>query len=80
MPVAEPQADASGPKASAVYQNVKVLGDLSVGQFTRVMVAMTSWVAPKEGCVHCHNPANFADESKYTKQVSRKMIAELVQG
>lgn len=74
VPVSEPQADASGPKASAVYQNVKVLGDLSVGQFTRVMVAMTSWVAPKEGCVHCHNPANFADDSKYTKVVSRKMI------
>jgi len=51
-----------------------VLGDLSVGKFTRVMVAMTSWVAPKEGCVHCHNPANFADDSKYTKVVSRKMI------
>ncbi|WP_298931345.1 photosynthetic reaction center cytochrome PufC [uncultured Ramlibacter sp.] len=74
VPVALPPADDGGPKASAVFQNVKVLGDLSVGQFTRVMTAMTTWVAPKEGCVHCHNPANFADESKYTKQVSRKMI------
>lgn len=74
VPVAEPQADSSGPKASSAFQNVKVLGDLSVGQFTRVMVAMTAWVSPKEGCEYCHNPANFADDSKYTKVVGRKMI------
>ena len=71
-------ASADGPKASAVYQNVKVLGDLSVGQFARSMVAMSNWVAPKEGpeagCVYCHNPANFADDSKYTKVVARRMV------
>ena len=32
-----------GPKAKDVYQNVKVLGDLSVGQFTAQMVATTFW-------------------------------------
>ncbi|MCA3238571.1 MAG: photosynthetic reaction center cytochrome PufC [Curvibacter sp.] len=74
VPVALPQAEGGGPKASAVYQNVKVLGDLNVAQFTRVMAAMTTWVAPKEGCVYCHNPANLAEDSKYTKVVSRKMI------
>jgi photosynthetic reaction center cytochrome c subunit len=77
-PEALEPASADGPKASAVYQNVKVLGDLSVGQFARSMVAMSNWVAPKEGpeagCVYCHNPANFADDSKYTKIVARRMV------
>jgi photosynthetic reaction center cytochrome c subunit len=63
-----------GPKAGAVYKNVKVLGNLSVGQFGTFMVSMTNWVAPKEGCAYCHNVANFAEESKYTKVVARNMI------
>lgn len=71
-------ASADGPKAGAIYQNVKVLGDLSVGEFARTMVAMSNWVAPKEGpeagCLYCHNPANFADDSKYTKVVARRMV------
>jgi photosynthetic reaction center cytochrome c subunit len=57
-----------------VFQNVKVLGDLSVGEFTRHMVAMTAWVAPVEGCNYCHAGANLADDSKYTKVVARRMI------
>jgi photosynthetic reaction center cytochrome c subunit len=67
-------ASPDGPKASAVYQNVKVLGNLSVAQFSRTMASITQWVAPKEGCVYCHNPANFAEDSKYTKVVARRMI------
>jgi photosynthetic reaction center cytochrome c subunit len=74
VPVAQPPASPDGPKAGQVYQNVKVLGDLSVGEFTRLMVAMTSWVSPEQGCTYCHNPANFADDSKYTKIVSRRMV------
>ncbi|MES2423709.1 MAG: photosynthetic reaction center cytochrome PufC [Pseudomonadota bacterium] len=74
VPAALPVASADGPKAGQVYQNVKVLGDLSVGEFTRLMTAMTAWVSPKEGCTYCHNPANFADDSKYTKVVSRRMV------
>lgn len=65
---------AEGPKASSVYKNVKVLGNLSEAQFTTFMVAMTSWIAPKEGCSYCHNVQNFADDSVYTKNVARKMI------
>ena len=38
------------------------------------MTAITAWVAPNEGCVYCHNPANFAEDSKYTKVVARRMI------
>jgi hypothetical protein len=73
-PVTLPQAPGDGPLARAVYKNVQVLGDLSVAQFARHMVSITSWVAPNEGCTYCHNPANFAEDSKYTKVVARRMI------
>ncbi|NQW92605.1 MAG: photosynthetic reaction center cytochrome c subunit [Polaromonas sp.] len=63
-----------GPKAGAIYQNVKVLGDLSVGEFARTMNAITEWVAPQQGCNYCHVAGNFADDSVYTKIVARKML------
>lgn len=68
-----PSAD-DGPKARDVFQNVKVLGDLTVAEFTRHMLAVTAWVSPTEGCNYCHNPENLADDSKYTKVVARRMI------
>jgi photosynthetic reaction center cytochrome c subunit len=52
-----------------------VLGNLSVGEFTRLMASITEWVAPEQGCNYCHNPANLADDSIYTKKVARSMIA-----
>ena len=67
-------ASADGPKASEVYKNVQVLGDLSVAQFARHMTSITQWVAPDAGCAYCHNPENFADDGKYTKVVARRMI------
>ncbi|MGQ0700945.1 MAG: photosynthetic reaction center cytochrome PufC [Panacagrimonas sp.] len=73
-PAPLPAISAGGPPASSVYKNVKVLGDLSVGEFTRTMVAITNWVAPKEGCAYCHNPADMASDEKYTKLVSLRMI------
>ena len=66
--------DGPGPKAKDVYQNVKVLGDLPVADFVRHMNAITQWVSPTEGCTYCHNPANLAEDSKYTKVVARRMI------
>ena len=69
-----PQLPATGPKASAVYKNVQVLGNLSVGQFTRLMASITQWVAPKQGCNYCHNPANMAEDAIYTKVVARRML------
>jgi photosynthetic reaction center cytochrome c subunit len=74
LPEALPPASADGPKAKQVYKNVQVLGDLSVGQFTRLMASMTAWIAPEEGCGYCHNLANLADDSKYTKVVARRMV------
>ena len=74
VPPSLPAGDPSGPKAGKLYQNVKVLGDLSVGEFTRLMISMSSWVGGAEGCNYCHNPANFADDGKYAKVVARRMI------
>ena len=73
--VADAIVDVPGtPRASAIYQNVQVLGDLSVGEFARTMSAITEWVAPKQGCNYCHIAGNFADDSVYTKVVARKML------
>ncbi|QYU69493.1 photosynthetic reaction center cytochrome c subunit [Leptolyngbya sp. 15MV] len=79
QPAADPPAD-DADKASAVYQNVQVLGDLSNAQFLRIMVAITEWVVPQEirdagnGCNYCHNPENMASDEVYTKGVSRRML------
>ncbi len=74
VPNSLPQASASGPKAGQVYKNVQVLGDLSVGQFTRLMVSITQWVSPTQGCAYCHNTANMAEDTYYTKIVARRMV------
>ncbi|MBM4213827.1 MAG: photosynthetic reaction center cytochrome c subunit [Gammaproteobacteria bacterium] len=72
----QPPADPTGPLAKDIYQNVQVLSDLSVGEFTRVMLSMTEWVAPanQKNCTYCHNGENYADESMYTYQVARSML------
>ena len=72
----QPAADGSGPLASEVYQNVQVLKDLSVGEFTRVMLSMVEWVAPadQKNCTYCHNAENYADESMYQYKVARRML------
>lgn len=74
VPAELPLASPAGPKAGEVYHNVRVLGDLSVGQFTRVMATITNWVAPKQGCAYCHAGANLASDALYTKVVSRRML------
>jgi photosynthetic reaction center cytochrome c subunit len=73
-PVPLPPAATDGPKASQVFKNVLVLGDLSVAQFTRLMASMSTWIAPVEGCAYCHNLVNFAEDAKYTKVVARRML------
>ena len=83
VPEAQPPADGpvdANDKASAIYENVQVLGELSNAQFLRVMVAMTEWIVPKavrdagNGCAYCHNPENMASDEVYTKGVSRRML------
>ena len=74
IPAYLPQLPPVGPKAAVVYKNVQVLGELSVGQFTRLMASITQWVAPEQGCNYCHNPANMAEDNIYTKVVARRML------
>uniref|UniRef100_UPI0012E1EE73 photosynthetic reaction center cytochrome PufC n=1 Tax=Sandarakinorhabdus oryzae TaxID=2675220 RepID=UPI0012E1EE73 len=69
-----------GQKASTAYENVQVLGNVSVDEFNYLMQAMTTWIAPDgsnikdAGCTYCHNPENMASDEKYTKVVARKML------
>jgi photosynthetic reaction center cytochrome c subunit len=74
VPQSLPRLPDTGPKASAVYKNVQVLGDESVGNFTRLMASITNWVSPAQGCGYCHNVNNMAEDSVYTKVVARRMI------
>jgi photosynthetic reaction center cytochrome c subunit len=69
-----PAAAPGGPMVTDVYKNVQVLKDLTMADFTRLMVAVTLWVAPKEGCNYCHVPGDFASDDIYTKVVSRRMF------
>ncbi len=68
------EEDTGGETAGEIYENVQVLGHLSNDQFTRLMTAITEWVSPEQGCGYCHNEANLADDSVYTKVVSRRML------
>jgi photosynthetic reaction center cytochrome c subunit len=63
-----------GPRARETYQNLQVLGDLSTDEFNRLMISITEWVAPAQGCNYCHNPADMASDEVYTKVVSRRML------
>lgn len=71
LPVTPP---APGPRASEIYENVQVLGDLSATEFIGVMTAITQWVAPEQGCTYCHEAGNFVSDDMYTKVVSRRML------
>ena len=68
---------ADDPRASEVYENVQVLGDLTEDNFNRLMAAITQWVAPEQGCAYCHGNGGietYASDDLYTKVVSRRMI------
>jgi len=62
------------PKAGEVYENLKVLGDLTVAEFGRTMTAITAWVSPEQGCAYCHEQGNMASDAVYTKVVARRMF------
>jgi len=75
LPEVTPQLPPSGQKASQVYQNVKVLGDLDSDAFIRFMTDMTSWVSPQQGCAYCHKEGeDLSADTLYTKVVARRMI------
>ncbi len=65
----------SGTKSSEVYANVQVLGDVDADEFTRLMSAITEWVAPEQGCAYCHAEGEeLSSDSLYTKVVARRML------
>ena len=76
IPAPEPvdDPDPEAPPIKEVFENVQVLNDLTVLEFSRLMQAMSTWVAPDEGCEFCHNPENLASDEKYTKVVARRML------
>ncbi|MEI7464747.1 MAG: photosynthetic reaction center cytochrome PufC [Burkholderiales bacterium] len=74
IPPPEDPADLESPPASEVFVNVKVLSDLSATEFSRLMQAFSTWVAPVEGCEYCHNTENMESDEKYPKVVARRMI------
>jgi photosynthetic reaction center cytochrome c subunit len=74
IPEVLPPADPGGKKASEVYKNVQVLGNLTENEFLRTMSAITEWVSPEQGCNYCHNANNLAEDSVYTKIVARRMF------
>ncbi|RJS92090.1 photosynthetic reaction center cytochrome PufC [Salinisphaera sp. Q1T1-3] len=71
---APPKASSGGPRAGAVFENVQVLRNLSVGQFLRQMQGMANAVAPDQGCSYCHANGNYASDKLYTKRVARRML------
>ena len=75
VPMPVDPAPAGGPMATAEYKNVKVLTDLTSNQLTRLMLAMTEWVAPEQGCGYCHaDGEDFSSDKLYTKVVARRML------
>jgi photosynthetic reaction center cytochrome c subunit len=76
IPEADPidEPDPTLPPVRKQFKNVQVLDDLSVLEFSRLMGAFATWIAPQEGCSYCHNPDNLASDEKYTKRVARRMI------
>ncbi|MEI6738922.1 MAG: photosynthetic reaction center cytochrome PufC [Gemmatimonadaceae bacterium] len=79
IPATLPPAGMS-PPGPLPWKNVQVLNDVSVAEFTRTMLAMSTWVAGTGNCAYCHNVANFADDTLpngkplYTKLVARRML------
>jgi photosynthetic reaction center cytochrome c subunit len=63
------------PLAGEIYENVQVLGHLTDANFNRLMLAITEWVSPEQGCAYCHGEeGNFASDDYYPKVVARNMI------
>ena len=75
IPPNQDPAPAGGPLATTEYKNVQVLTDLTVDQFNRVMLSITEWVSPEQGCAYCHAEGEELSSDKlFTKVVSRRML------
>jgi photosynthetic reaction center cytochrome c subunit len=76
LPAPFPAADQNGQLAVDAYKNVKVLGHLKSGEMTRLMTAITTWVAPEQGCVYCHAPARDKEGKIVTDDEGRPLADE----
>lgn len=75
VPAPVDPVDPDGTPSSQVYQNVQVLGDVDSAEFTRLMQAITEWVAPEQGCSYCHaDGEDLSADTLYTKVVARRML------
>jgi photosynthetic reaction center cytochrome c subunit len=75
VPEPQPVVEPVGTPAREIYSNVQVLGDLDADEFNRLMVAITEWVSPEQGCSYCHAEGeDLSSDSLYTKVVSRRML------
>lgn len=79
LPTPIPPAGGS-PPGPLPWRNVQVLNDITVGEFNRTMIALSTWVAGTGNCAYCHNIADLAADTLkdgspiYTKLVSRRML------
>ena len=69
-----PLEPSDAPLAGEFYENVQVLTDINTDEFNRLMLSITEWVSPEQGCNYCHNPENLASDEVYTKVVARRML------
>jgi len=74
LPKPEPAVQPEGRPASAVYKNVQVLGQVDAAEFMRLQRAITTWVAPTQGCAFCHDGQDYASDAKPTKIAARDML------
>ncbi len=74
IPPPEEAAELDAPPATEVFTNVTVLKDVSATEVSRLMQALSTWVAPVEGCDFCHNPDVLESDEKYPKVVARRML------
>ena len=73
VPQPEDAQSPAGQLSSAAYSNVQVLKNVDANELLRLMAAITTWVAPKEGCTYCHTD-DLAADTLYTKRVARRML------
>ena len=79
LPQSPPPAGES-PPGPLPWKNVQVLNDISIAEFNRTMIAMSTWVAGTGNCAYCHNVAAVQSDTLpngkplYTKLVARRML------
>ncbi len=73
LPTPSDPAPPGGRPAREAFQNLQVLGDLTEDQFNRIMLSITEWVSPEQGCGYCRNTENLAEDVP-NKIVARRMF------